>query len=52
MTQQNLSQVMDEALRVALDEDAADEQAIRERFKEPSIPFEEVRRRLKRDGLL
>ncbi|MGH9794953.1 MAG: CopG family transcriptional regulator [Candidatus Acidiferrales bacterium] len=51
-TRQNLSQIMDEALQLALAEDAADEQAIRERAKEPSVPFEEVRRRLKRDGLL
>lgn len=52
VTRQNLSQIMDEALQLALAEDAADEQAFRNRVKEPSIPLEEMRRRLKRDGLL
>lgn len=52
VTQQNLSQIMDEALRLALAEDAADEQAIRNRANEPSIPLEEVLGELKRDRLL
>lgn len=51
-TKQNLSTLVDDALRVAMKEDAADARAFRERAKEPNVPYEVVRRRLKRDGLL
>ena len=51
-TKLNLSQVVDETLSDALSEDAADEQVFRERAKEPDVPYEVIRRRLKRDGVL
>lgn len=51
-TDRKISDLVNDALRVALREDSLDESAIRKREKEESIPFSQIRRRLKRDGLL
>jgi hypothetical protein len=51
-TQRTLSDVMSEALRAALREDAIDLEAIRKRAQEPSRSLEAVLKDLKRDGLL
>lgn len=51
-TDSTVSDLVNEALRLSLKEDASDLQAIRERAHEPSRPFEDVLRDLKRDGLL
>ena len=47
-----VSDLVNEALRLSLREDAIDLAAIRDRAREPSRSFEEVVRDLKRDGLL
>lgn len=51
-TDSTVSDVVNEALRLSLREDAIDLAAIRSRAHEPSRSFEEVIRDLKRDGLL
>ena len=51
-TDSTISDLVNEALRFSLKEDAADLQAIRERKREPSRSFEAVIQDLKRDGLL
>lgn len=48
----DLREWVDNAMQEALQEDREDEKAFRERTKQASIPYEVVRRRLKRDGLL
>ena len=52
MTDRALSDLINDALRAALREDALDEAAIQKREKEPGVLYAQVRRRLKRDGLL
>jgi len=52
MTDRALSDLINDALRAALREDAIDEAALRKRKSEPNLPYSLVRRRLKRDGLL
>jgi hypothetical protein len=52
MTDRALSELINDALRAALREDAIDEAALRKRKREPNLPYSQVRRRLKRDGLL
>lgn len=47
-----LSDLVNEALRLSLKEDALDLEAIKDRAHEPSRSFEEVLDDLKRDGLL
>lgn len=47
-----VSDLVNEALKLSLREDALDLQAIRDRKKEPSRSFESVIADLKRDGLL
>ncbi len=47
-----LSDLVNEALRLSLKEDAIDLKAIHDRAQEPSRSFEEVLKDLKRDGLL
>lgn len=51
-TQRTLSDVMAEALRAALREDAIDLKAVRNRAHEPSRSLEAVLKDLKRDGLI
>ncbi len=51
-TDQGLSELVNEAVRMALREDAADEAAFRRRAKEPSRAFSQVLRELRRTGVL
>ena len=51
-TAYSVSDMVNEAVRQALREDAEDLAAIDERKNEPVIPLEEVLKRLKRDGKL
>ena len=51
-TDRSLSDIVNEALIVALREDLVDLEALRQRAKEPSRPFEQALIQLKRDGLL
>ena len=51
-TDATISDLVNEALRLSLKEDALDLEAIRARAGEPSRSFEAVVRGLKRDGLL
>ena len=51
-TDSTISDLVNEALRISLKEDAIDLQAIQDRAHEPTRPFEDVLRDLKRDGLL
>ena len=48
----SFSQLVNEAIREALSEDAEDLLAIDEREKEPDISFEEMVKKLKKDGRL
>lgn len=49
-TEQSVSELVNEAVRIALGEDAEDLAAFEERAAEPSLPFEAVVRDLKRRG--
>lgn len=51
-TGRSISQLVDEAVRRQLAEDADDLDAIRARAAEPAIPFDEVVKELKRLGKL
>lgn len=51
-TSSTVSDLVNEALRLSLREDAADLQAIWDRKREPIRSYESVVRDLKRDGLL
>ena len=46
----SLSQLVNEAVRVSLAEDAIDLAAFKEREHEPTVSFETLLRQLKRDG--
>lgn len=48
----SVSDLVTEALRLSLKEDAIDLQAIKDRIREPSRSYEAVLKDLKRDGLL
>ena len=48
----SISEIVKEALRLSLKEDALDLDAIKDRAHEPSRSFETVLKDLKRDGLL
>ena len=48
----SISEIIKEALRLSLKEDAIDLDAIKDRAHEPSRSFEAVLKDLKRDGLL
>jgi len=48
----SISEVISEAIRFSLKEDAIDLQAIKDRAKEPAATYETVLKNLKRDGLL
>lgn len=49
---QTLSEIINEAIRLTLKEDAIDLQAIQDRVNEPAESYESVVKELKRDGLL
>ena len=49
-TSRPVSDLVNEAVALALAEDAADVAAFRERAREPLIPFEEALKELKRHG--
>lgn len=49
-TERSLSDLVNEAVRLALSEDGEDTVAFEERAAEPNLPFEEVVRDLKRRG--
>lgn len=51
-TDTNVSEYVNDAVKRALEEDAEDLQAFRDRADEPTIPFEEVIADLKRRGKL
>ncbi|MDP9177091.1 MAG: CopG family transcriptional regulator [Gemmatimonadota bacterium] len=51
-TDQSVSDVVNAAVRKALDEDADDLAAFRDRAKEPTLAFEDLVRDLKRRGKL
>ena len=46
----SISQIIDEALRKELAEDAEDLKVFQDRAKEPTISYEKVLAQLKRDG--
>ena len=51
-TDRSFSELVNEAVQLALREDAADEEAFRRRQSEPSREFSEVLRGLKREGAI
>ncbi|HYK05064.1 MAG TPA: CopG family transcriptional regulator [Thermoanaerobaculia bacterium] len=51
-TERSMSDVVNEAVRQTLSEDAADLEAFEKRRREPSVSFDEVVSRLKRSGKL
>lgn len=51
-TERSVSQLLNEALRLSLAEDAEDLDAVRARAKEPSLDFERVLKDLRRRGKL
>jgi predicted transcriptional regulator len=51
-TDRSISDLVNEAVRLSLAEDAIDLAAVKERAHEPNIPFEEVLKDLKRRGKL
>jgi len=51
-TEYTISELVNEAVRKALAKDAVDLASIEERKNEPLMPFEEVLKKLKKDGKL
>jgi plasmid stability protein len=51
-TERSLSDLVDEAVRALLSEDAEDLAALDERAAEPSVSFEAFVQELKRDGMI
>ena len=51
-TEYSISELVNEAVRKDLAEDAVDLASIEERKNEPLMPFEEVLKKLKKDGKL
>lgn len=49
-TGQSISELVNQAVKLVLDEDAEDLAAFEERRHEPDLPFEEVLQALKRQG--
>ncbi len=49
-TEHSMSELAQEAIRLSLAEDSIDLAAFDERRKEPSLPFENVLKKLKKDG--
>ena len=52
ITDQGISELINEAVALALREDASDRKALRKGRRQPSRPLTEFLRELKRDGLL
>lgn len=52
VTTRSLSDIVSEAVRLSLKEDALDLAAFKERKKEPARPFDKALADLRRDGLL
>lgn len=48
----SISDLVNEAIRLSLKEDAIDLKAIKDRAAEPAVSYETVLKNLKRDGLL
>lgn len=51
-TERSLSEIVNEAVKLSLAEDAEDLAAFEERAKEPSLAFEDVLKDLKRSGTI
>lgn len=49
-TENSMSELIEEAIRISLAEDSIDLAAFEERKNEPSLAFEDVLKRLKRSG--
>ena len=49
-TEHSMSQLVEEAVRLSLAEDSLDLAAFRQRKKEPSLPFEDVLKKLRKNG--
>lgn len=52
VSETSVSEIINEAIRLELAEDAEDLAAFEERKNEPDISYEETMRRLKEDGLI
>lgn len=51
-TDRSISELVNEAVRLSLREDALDLDAVRRRRKEKGIPYEKFLKQLKKDGLI
>jgi hypothetical protein len=51
-TSRSITEIVNEAVREALSEDAEDLAAFDERKREPAISYDEMVKRLKKDGLI
>ena len=51
-TDRSLSEIVNEAVRLSLSEDAEDLAAFKERAREPNLAFEDVLKDLKRSGTI
>ena len=51
-TDRPISELVNEAVRLSLREDALDLDAVRQRRKEKGIPYEKFLKQLKKDGLI
>ena len=49
-TEHSMSQLVEEAVKVSLAEDSIDLTAVEDRRKEPSLAFEDVLKKLRRNG--
>ena len=49
-TDYSMSELVEEAVKLSLAEDSIDLAAFRERKREPSLPFEDVVKKLRKDG--
>jgi predicted transcriptional regulator len=49
-TEYSMSELVQEAVKLSLAEDAVDLAAFEERKKEPSLPFEDVLKKLRKNG--
>jgi len=49
-TEHSMSQLVEEAIRVSLAEDSIDLRALEDRRKEPSLAFEDVLKKLRKNG--
>ncbi len=49
-TEHSMSELVQEAIKLSLAEDSIDLSAIEQRKKEPSLPFEDVLKKLRKNG--